>query len=69
MQTTINETRYSIGLNMKCVKVISKVTLLYVTELDENGYDCVIQSGGIRVKYNTNELYATRAEAKEHLND
>jgi hypothetical protein len=64
MQTMINEVRYTIGLNMKCVKVVTKVTLVHVKELDANGYDCVIEERGSRSFANTNELYMTKAEAK-----
>jgi hypothetical protein len=63
-KTPINEPRYTVGTNMKCVRVVTKVTLLYVHEVDASGYDCVFQSRGIQIKGNTNEMYMTREEAK-----
>ena len=63
MQMQINETRYVVGTDMKCRTVVTKVTLLYVTECDANGFDCVIEERGDKCKAKTNELFATKQEA------
>ncbi|RKP44754.1 hypothetical protein [Pararobbsia silviterrae] len=63
MEST-NSTRYTVGLNMQCHQVVCKVELIETREPDENGFDCVILSGKIRVLASQNELYMSRKEAR-----
>ena len=62
----LNQIVFSIGIDLKCKKVVSKykiVEFLNPTE-NEHGYDCVIQSGGgLLIKSYLKTLYTSRKDA------
>ena len=63
---------FSIGLNMRCEKVVLKTALvrfLSEKEIEEknNRYNCVTFSHGMKTFDHTDSLFETRKEAKESL--
>lgn len=62
----LNQIVYSIGIDLKCKKVVSKYKIVEFLNpiLNEHGYDCVIESGGgLLIKSYLKTLYASRKEA------
>jgi hypothetical protein len=61
-------TRYTIGLDMQCKRVVCKVSLVETRGPNENGFDCVILcDDGIRVLAKKQDLFRTRTEARAAL--
>lgn len=61
-------TKYAIGLDMQCRRIVTKVSLIETREPDANGLDCVIRSDdGVLVKATQAELYETADEARRQI--
>jgi hypothetical protein len=58
---------YTVGLNMRCHKVVCEVTLLERRAPNSDGLDCVILTDGIRMLSTYADLYATCGEAEAAL--
>ncbi|MFA6199141.1 MAG: hypothetical protein WC679_01880 [Bacteroidales bacterium] len=60
----MNVVKYMVGLNMKCNKVVSKVTIIEETE---DGF-ITQSSNGIKVKMDkTDKFFDTRKQCKEYI--
>jgi hypothetical protein len=64
----IDQVVFSVGMNMKCNKVITKSTIVRLLSAkekkEETGYDCVINNNGCLIVSASEDLFLTRKEAK-----
>jgi hypothetical protein len=63
----MGETRFTIGIDMQCRKVVAKVQIVELLDPSESahGYDCVVLcDDGIRVLDHLKDLYETHQAAE-----